>query len=248
MRTEVNKVYSTKNYAQFSSLKGNRTVNEIHVARLKESMSKRLLFSPIIVNEYHEIIDGQHRFQACQSLDLPINYIVVKGYGLSEVQILNTNSTNWKKEDYLKGYCDLGYSQYIQFQKFMDMYPDFGISACETMLVKKKGGVGKSASGKEVRRKYFEEGSLQIDNFGKSVRIANMIMQVKPYYEGFNKRNFVAAIVALLPNKDFDFDKFITKLQNNPVSLEDCATVSQYKALIEEVYNYKNRNKVNLRF
>jgi hypothetical protein len=38
--------------------------------------------SPIIINKYYEIIDGQHRFDALQKLGLPIQFIICKEYGL----------------------------------------------------------------------------------------------------------------------------------------------------------------------
>ena len=49
-------------------------------------------------------------------------------------------------------------------------------------------------------------------------------------------------------NDNFDIMIFINKLKLQPGKLYDLPTVSQYKILIEEIYNYRNRNKVNLRF
>ena len=104
-------VLKTTDYNLFSFISGNRKINLAHAKRLERSFKNRHLFSPIIVNEYHQIIDGQHRFTVCSKLKLPIYYIVVNGYGLDEVQILNTNSSNWKKIDYLNAYCDLKYPE-----------------------------------------------------------------------------------------------------------------------------------------
>ena len=91
--------------------------------------------SPIIVNERFEIIDGQHRFNAIKALNLPVNFIVVEGYGLREVQLLNTNMSNWKKIDYLNAFCDLGYPEYLKMRQFMKDFSEFGIQVSEYILV-----------------------------------------------------------------------------------------------------------------
>jgi hypothetical protein len=117
-----NQVHTTTDYARFVILAGNRKPNDIHVKRLSNSFKKNYLFSPILINEKWQIIDGQHRFLAAKELGLPIYYIIVPGYGLNEVQILNTNSSNWKKEDYLKAYCDLGVENYLKMNQFMQEF------------------------------------------------------------------------------------------------------------------------------
>jgi hypothetical protein len=61
-------------------------------------------------------------------------------------------------------------------------------------------------------------------------------------------RWFVYAIARLLKKKEFDFNEFIQKLKIQPKALQVCNDVNQYVSLIEEIYNYRRRLKVNLRF
>ena len=112
-------VHTTKDYSMFKPIEGNRNKNLLHINRLIISMKERLLFTVIIVNEKYEIIDGQHRFDAIKELGFPLNYIIMKGYGLNEVQRLNSNSSNWSTSDYLQAYCNLGYVDYIRLSKFI---------------------------------------------------------------------------------------------------------------------------------
>ena len=49
-------------------------------------------------------------------------------------------------------------------------------------------------------------------------------------------------------NENFEFTEFLAKLKQQPTTLQDCTNVSQYKSLIEEIYNYRRREKINLRF
>ena len=240
MVNNSNQVQTTSNYSLFTSLEGNRNVNKLHVKRLKESMQKKYLFTVIIVNEKMEIIDGQHRFTACKELELPIRYIVVNGYGLSEVQMLNVNSKNWNADDYLIGYCDLGIEDYLIYRDFKSKY-GFGHNECQLLLS------GKYNNSK-IRKSDFTTGDFKIRDLQKAIQYAKYILQIKPYYDGWKRRTFVYSIVRLLSNENFDIDYFLNKLKSQPNSLSDCTTVSQYILLIEDIYNYRNRNKVNLRY
>jgi hypothetical protein len=131
-QNQPNQVHTTTDYFLFKSIDGNRNKNLIHINRLKKSMSENYLFTIIIVNEKYEIIDGQHRFDVIQELKLPLHYVICKGYGLSQVHILNQNSKTWNMDDYLEGYCSLGYADYIKYKAFKE---DYNIGHNETLTL-----------------------------------------------------------------------------------------------------------------
>jgi hypothetical protein len=251
-------VLKTTDYHLFSFISGNRKVNMAHARRLEKSFSKRQLLSPIIVNEHYQIIDGQHRYTVCKKLSLPIYYLVVEGYGLDEVQILNTNSSNWKKTDYLNAYCDLRYPEYLKFRRFMQQYQDFGFQACEMLLshktMSRKGESKKEFVTETNSRGYvgfrtFEEGEFTCVNYEKSCEMADNIMMIKQIAPTvLNRKAFIAALIQLFRNENFDWSEFMNKLQQQPLALVECVNVTQYKSLIEEIYNWKRKNKVNLRY
>lgn len=247
--TKINQVKSTNDYQKFKILQGNRKLNSLHVKRLKESFKESYLFSPIVVNKNFEIIDGQHRFNAAKELNLDINYIVCPDYSLKEVQLLNTNSKNWKREDYLNAYCDLQYPEYIKFKNFMKKFPDFGILACESIIshsydeneYKNNLKQGNSA-------RIFQEGGLVIQDYEKSVEIAEKIMMIKPYYDGYNRTVFIRALISIFKIDYYCHSQLLNKLKTNPNSLQHCSNTTQYKLLIEDIYNYRSRDKVSLRY
>lgn len=254
----VNQVNSTTDYSKFKTLNGNRQVNLLHIRRLRESFKKAYLLTPIVVNQDYEIIDGQHRFEAAKELQLPINFIICNNYSLKEVQLLNTNMKNWKKEDYLNAYCDLEHPAYLLFREFMNKFPDFGISSSEVILTENLSGTNFSGfnsdlkgivneSGKFAIRQ-FQEGDLVIPDYDKSIESANKIMMIKPYYDGYNRSVFVRAMIGIFKIQDYSHSKFIKNLAANPTSLKHCANVTQYKLLIEDIFNYRSRVKVSLRF
>lgn len=249
----INQVYQTNDYDRFSLLKGNRVVNRLHIERLKKSFKESYLLAPILVNEKYEIIDGQHRFHAARDLDLPINFIIEPNYSLREVQLLNSNMKNWKKIDYLNAFCDLGYQEYLKMRDFMEEFPDFGISAAEAFLTNNSGGannkVKEKIDGKEVSNaKLFEYGGLVIDDLSLAYENASKVMQIKPYYEGYNRTIFVGAMLHLFRNKHYDHSQMIARLKSNPGMIDHRTNITQYKLLLEQIYNFRSRNKVSLRF
>jgi hypothetical protein len=71
---------------------------------------------------------------------------------------------------------------------------------------------------------------------------------IEPYYSGIRRRYFIYAMMQLLQKPQFEFIEFLQKLKIQPLALQDCTDINQYILLIEEIYNYKRRDKVNLRF
>jgi hypothetical protein len=244
-------VQSTNNYAQFKFMGDNRDVNLLHVKRLVESFKVKQLVCPIIVNGNYEIIDGQHRYEACKELGLPVYYFVVPEYGIEEVQILNSNQKNWTKIDYLHSYCKAGRRPYLEFRQFMKDFPELSFQACERILTgfsqgRKTGNIDK----KKVQMRDFEQGKLMIPDLNKSYVIGRKIMDFKPYYEGFYKGIFATVILALLKSKNYNHKEMMHKLSNCPIKLQDCLNVEAYKMLLEDIYNHKRLkvNKVSFRY
>jgi hypothetical protein len=236
-------VHTTKDYSLFKTLNGNRDVNQLHLTRLKESMKKNHLTTIIMVNEKFEIIDGQHRFLVSQELKLPINYIISKNYGLKEVQVLNANMKNWQIVDYVNGYCDLGYKDYIIYREFV---ADYGFQSQVAILL--LSGEYMSGSNKENPASRFKDGKFKVKNLDNAKNMAEKIMMIEPYYKGYLRRSFIIALVGMFKNENFEFTEFLAKLKQQPTTMQDCTSSTQYKVLIEEIYNYRRREKVNLRF
>lgn len=253
----VNQVYETNDYSMFRTLKGNRNVNKLHIRRLRESFKELYLLSPIIVNQYFEIIDGQHRFEAAKEINKNVYFIICNDYGLREVQILNTNMKNWQKKDYLNAYCDAGYPDYLQLRNFMKRFSEFPLDACISLLTNTSTAYRKTKSTEfrsETNKRgnfhirFFEEGNFKINDYDNSVIIAEKIRMIKPFYQGYNRRIFISAMITLLKNENYNHSQFINKLKINSTMMQDCSNVTQYKLLIEDIYNYRSRDKVSLRY
>jgi hypothetical protein len=233
-------VHTTTDYFLFKPIDGNRNKNILHINRLKKSMNDHYLFTVIIVNERYEIIDGQHRFEVIKELNLPLHYITCQGYGLNEVHILNQNSKTWNADDYLTGYCNLENPDYITYKEFKEKY-QFGHNECMAMLT------GINVGGGDLFN-MFKNGLFKITDHNEACKQADKIMMFEPYYDGFRRRAFVYALLELFDKPVFEFTEFLQKVKLQPSALTNCGDIKQYISLIEEIYNYRRRDKVNLRF
>ena len=136
-------------------------------------------------------------------------------------------------------------------------YPDFGIMACAAILTNKLGG-NQSAATKELKGvinksgtymiKFFEQGDLVIPDYEQSIDNAEKILMLKPYYEGFNRSVFVIAMLGIFRVEEYSHSKLLDKLKSQPTALQHCANVTQYKLLIEDIYNFRTREKISLRY
>jgi len=236
---KINEVFETRNYLKFKNLEGNRKLNIANLKRLKISMEEEFLQVPIIVNEKHEIIDGQHRFEASKQLGLPVYFIIVRGYKLTHVHKLNAISRNWIFMDYVESFAELGMHEYVLFKQFFNKYK-FSASITLAILSNKHytGGLGETAGNS------LKNGTFKVKNYELSCLKAQQIIKVGKFYDGFKRKSFVIALLELLDNPTFDYSVFIQKLALQQTKMVSCTNKEQYIRLIEEIYNYHSRNKV----
>jgi hypothetical protein len=255
---QENVVYSTTNLEIFKTIAGNRVPNLQHVRRLVGSIKQYgMKCNPILVNERGEVIDGQHRLLAAKECKSKIYFIRLKGYGLPEVHTLNLNQKNWNKKDFMEGYADMGIEPYVKLKKFVQKNEDFSFSDCVALCSQTSSALGSASVAQKFRNgrdkmnnitQVFEEGTWIGRDFELGQEWANKIRMIKPYYIGYNRSTFVGTMIILFTNKKFDFNEFMHKVRLQPTALVDCSSREQYKTLIEDIYNYRSRNKVNLRY
>jgi hypothetical protein len=170
-------------------------------------------------------------------LSLPLHYIICEGYSLNEVHILNQNSKTWNADDYLTGYCNLGYDDYLKYATFKETY---NLGHQETMAL--------LCGGNKIDIGIFYSGDFKISSLKNAEDIIEKIIMLEPYYNGIRRRSFIYTMMSLFKNENFEFTELLQKLKLQPTALQDCTNVTNYKVLIEEIYNYRRREKVNLRY
>lgn len=241
----VASVYETYDYDKFHIMeKGNRDID--HYKNISLSMKEEFLFSPIIVNENMEIIDGQNRFIASKALNKPIFYIVKEGYSIKEVRILNSNSRNWGKRDFIKSFADEGNEEYIRIMEFMKQYPDFSAHIVEYIL---RLSATTDSLDKNVKNPNsfhaMRRGRFVVRDWNKSKEIADMLMMYKQFHSNIYKRStFVVAIIRLSRDPQFNNEEVVRKIQMNPRAFVPCVNSDEFIRMIEDIVNFRSRNKV----
>lgn len=250
----MKKVLKTNDYSIFNHIKGNRVLNENHIIRLKDSITNNgFLMNPILVNDKMEIIDGQHRLAAAKKAKSFVYYIITNDYTIDEVKQLNLNQKKWSKEDYMNSYAEEGYNHYISLKEFFNKNSEFTINSCVALCSNIGTSGGFSNSQQNTKRPFtqkenFEGGTWRIRDIDLAQEWVDRLRSIGFYFDGYSRSNFVSVMVYMFKNPNFNYSEFIKKLKNGGIKLEACTSALKYKELIEQIYNYRRSEKVNLRF
>jgi len=243
----VNTVYRTTNHDMFGYFEGNREINECHVKNLMESFSENQIPVPIVVDQTFRTGDGQNRLEACKRLGLPVYYIIIPVLTLEDVKKLNSNVKTWSWQQHMKSFIDLGYEDYITYEEFFNSY-ELNHTECMQLLLGHTSLRKGKKKGQKTMAKAFADGQFEIVQHEKAIKQANMITDVKPYFDSFTHGHFVRALIHLFNKKQdvFSFSKFMKKLAKRTTKLTHHTTRNGYLGNIEAIYNHGSRNKVRL--
>ena len=238
----ANTVYKTTEYDLFVKMLANRDLRNYHVTNLKKSHSEKQIEIPITVNELYQIIDGQHRFEACKGLGLPVYYIVIPGLGLDDVQRLNSYSKNWSLAERCKSFCDRGFKEYLKYREFKN---EFKFNDNETIAMLE--GTSNSKQTRTLWAK-FTDGKFKVKDLPMAMENAQKIIAVGKYYDGNKRRSFVFALLVCFEHKSYDHDVFLKKLSKQSAKLTDQVHEEDYLRIIQKIYNRRNTNPISLFF
>ena len=178
---------------------------------------------------------------------------------LYTVQSLNTNSRNWRNEDFLNSFCEVGHPNYISFRNFRRQFPQFGfITAGIICTNRRRSAFISTKSDKDLitetnktgayQHNLFSSGEFQTFDYADAEETAKKIIACKPFYNGYNRANFVRALISVFHNPMYDHEVFLRKLKLQRTLLFDCSKVEQYIKLIEKIYNWKSTKPISLQY
>jgi len=235
-------VYVTNKYDIFSLIEGNRPIRLAHLKNIRDSIAIKQLPVPIVVDDQYRICDGQHRYEACKSLEKPIYYIQVPQMTLEDIQRLNADTKTWSPDDFLDSFCELRYPEYLKYKKFKVKY-GFGHSECQYIL----GGWNRKNKNKNVGQN-FKEGNFKIIDYGEAVAAADKITRVSKYFSKYKTKCFVLAMLKCIKKPEHYHNTFLKKLAVQSAKMMKQADTESYLVNIENIYNFHSSDKINLRF
>lgn len=225
-------IYSTTDYGKFQFLPGNRVESASHVRNLIRSFSKNPELArtrPILVNDEFEIIDGQHRYQACVSLGIPVYYTVANGIDVGTARLMNANQKGWSTKDFLNSFIAEDNETYVKLKQLWEEYP---IPFSQLLMFCHTG------DRKSLMRE-FKEGKYQFmkDKTFMYKRLDNL-EALRPFFKYWNHAKFVGAYWNILHNgSEFDPERLVKKAEIT--EMKGQATERDYMREIERVYNFK---------
>mgnify|MGYP003393072818 CR=1 FL=1 len=215
-------ILKTKDYSQFKSITSNRDVNRVHVKKLSESIKARNLLwaKPPLVNEKNQIIDGQHRLEACELVKEPFFYLVAEGLNKQDMAILNTNQKNWTGADFINFYTIEGKKDYVELSKLINKYEDLKVS----MLIA-------FASGGQQWGGGIKDGEFKATNMPRARQVCEWIMNIRKGHAFCLEKYFGMALFATI-EKESDFQKLLKNSKKD--SFIKCFSQPEYRKMILE--------------
>ena len=125
----------------------------------------------------------------------------------------------------------------------MGKYPDFSAHIIEYIL--RLSATRDPFAKNENNFDAMKRGVFAVKDWKSSERIADMLMQYKQFHNNIYKRStFVVAIIRLSRDPQFDNNEVIRKIKANPRAFVPCVNSDEFIRMIEEIVNFRSKNKV----
>ncbi len=235
-------ILQSTDYEMFHTINGNRTISNKKVKKIVGDVEKGLNlfpYCPIIVCENdgrYNIIDGQHRFEASMSLNLPIHYVVAEDISIRDIARMNNNTDKWKFSDFMDCYIKLGMQDYVELKKFINKYKINHAPALALL------GNGSAVSGKGAAEQ-FKDGEFKVNHMEKASEIMDLTIKLFGKYKFCRDRNLIEAVARLMEKNLWELDRMEEKIAKHPNMMDQCTSYKTYIMNIEQIYNMSAQHR-----
>lgn len=231
----------TSNYDEFVILGDNREIVDGHVKSIRKAFEEKgniTAKQPLLVNERMEIIDGQHRFNACKELGLPVYFTVHEGLTIADARSMNILHRSWKADDFALSYANGGNRQY---QKYLELKEDYGFGHSIMMAYI----VGENRKG---MYNWFRDGELTIEDEAAARVRLDKLTEAGEVLGGIANQYFAMAYLQVMRVRGFDQNRMIRKFRTcGDNYMRKFGSAVDYMRAMEEVYNYMTSETNRLR-
>jgi hypothetical protein len=233
-------VQKTTNYGLFNYIDSNRTISKPHVQHLIDSFEKNptlVQTRPILVNENMEVIDGQHRLQACQTLHLPVYYMVAQGTDIESAQLMNALQKGWGIMDYARSYAMSGKQDYKRFLQLHEEYP-----IAVSLLIRFSDSGRKNRLGVRFKRgEYTLREDMNVVE--AQLQMLEDFSECLPFWRDYN---FGMAVYQIINIPNYNHEHMIARLTDRPIKRQ--ASLTDYLRELETAYNNYLSAEKRIRF
>ncbi|MCY1564145.1 ParB N-terminal domain-containing protein [Staphylococcus pettenkoferi] len=231
MNLPVNEVYKTDDLDMFKFTKFNRNIlfTDEMLKQAKEGF-----ISPIIVNEYMVVIDGQHRLEHAKKAGVPIEYIIKPGLGEHDIVRMNTTQRPWSLLNFIESYANQGSEQYVSLLNLINKK-----YAGTSVVI----AVGRDTTGNYTGlNELVKSGNFEFVNFEQTLNFLKYYERFKEETKTPKKTKVALALYALYRIEGFDEDRLIRKVLQK--KFDDDLRVKGYdltEALKEFIDKYNDK-------
>lgn len=226
-------VKCTTDYSQFKFVKCNRGVRALNKLVKSISDCNLLPYNPIKVTPKMEIIDGQHRFEACKLLNLPVYYTIIDDDIAVEkaIKTLNTAQRNWGLPDYLHFHCENGQPNMLSFRNFIRYHgiKDVNIGFAAMCYIG-----GEKDSNVTSYYKRIKAGTMPLEKWKNADEVCELLKALPIKHN--TQKAFVGAFVSEYDNwtkKERD------KILKNILLIQCYANVGAYRVCFQQILDMK---------
>lgn len=255
-------VRMTSDYDMFKHISGNRELSTSNINAIARQIQLRGQQQPIIVNERYEIIDGQHRLEACKKLKMPVQYIKKDGANIADVISTNVVGKKWTTRDHINRFAAEGNKNYIQLKDFLSLAREKGFADSVGFSIAKgstakthyymheDGKIRKHNAQCDSQRLYhvgdnLRLGKFEMDSMSDAIKRMNIILKFSEW-EFYTKPGFVLALIQCMRIEEFDVQRLLKNAQRYKRKFKNEATTEDFARMIEEVYNYNRQHKLSI--
>lgn len=238
----VKEVYSTSDYSKFKSIEGNGEVDGGHVSKIIREFKEVGQLNPIIVNSDFEVVDGQHRLEACKKSKRNVEYIIVDNDSLKAILSINNVNKKWSIMDYISNHATLGNKDYSALKSHFEEYDGTVYHIPITVLMKFMGGDLSINSIKYPTSK-IQEGYFTIYNkegFDELFSMYQLVVDALKFDRALT-RELSIPIMAIISHKNFDLLRFINKIKGNTKVFLDNWKNTDRGAIFREIVALYNK-------
>ena len=230
-------------YNKFLLIESNRLIRPNKISKLKVEIERKDLTHEneikVVLNKDGRliIVEGQHRFVTCMEMRLPI-YYRFSDMDIDDIGALNSAQDAWSLPASLHSYCSRGKHDYKILAGFKKQY-SYPIS---TLI-----GVLSGRNDKSMLQE-FKRGEFKVTQGLDAVHdILGKVYEYKRFNDKvYRNRTFLSVYIDLLTHPEFEHTVLIRKVEQIPTRFVNCTKVNDYLRMIEDIYNYNNRNPIKL--
>jgi len=224
--TLLTPIFITQNYSMFGHIGGNRNLDNSNLNKIKQSISKKhiktnaviCILDPDDAIQPLKMVDGQHRFEACKELNIPVSYVIddtlTMASILNDITLLNTASKEWDVSDFMNSEAQKGNQNYVLYSEVYNIFDkSFDHESLFFIL-----NNDDNRTGPKISYPSFKSGNLQFDG---------------------GKRYYQKALNRLMNTKGFDMGQMLSKLQSRQSTIVKCTTVDGALRQLADIYNWK---------